>query len=211
MLLPGFSGSARSCASGAFHDTSLGPHVKCAYHALSIDEQRLPFKPTLWTGTTLPGQILKQVWFAGAHTQVGGGSSDSSLSDIALLWIVQNAVEQGMALKAGQLQLAPRDDVANNIVSPDFAGTVINSRHGAWELIHSYHRLREISVDDAPGQSLASSVVRRLQDPALGYSPPGIEDYVKAGRPTSVVEESPTQTGDAGPAPDGPPTIVATS
>ena len=31
-----------------FNNTRLSPSVKYGYHALSLDEERLPFKPTLW-------------------------------------------------------------------------------------------------------------------------------------------------------------------
>jgi hypothetical protein len=55
-------------------------------------------------------------------------------------------------------------------------------------VIHPYHRLREISVQGAPEQSLASSVLRRLQALRVQYDPPGIDSYVAANRFTAVVE-----------------------
>ncbi len=174
-----------------FQDTQLGPHVRCGHHALAIDEQRLPFKPTPWTGEPAPGQTIEQVWFAGVHTEVGGGSADPSLSDITLLWMVDRAQRHGLVLKPTHLRLAAHGDVAVNLVAPDFAAPIVDSRHGPYRLIHPYHRLREVGVDGAPGQSLASSVVRRVQDQTAGYSPPGISDYLRAGQVTPVVEQPP--------------------
>lgn len=73
-----------------FQDTNLGPHVENAFHALALDEHREDFVPTLWT--KLPNapatQRLEQVWFSGAHSNVGGGYAEHGLSDVALAWMV---------------------------------------------------------------------------------------------------------------------------
>ena len=79
-----------------FHDTQLSDQVDVGLHALSIDERRAPFSPTLWTlprGAVLPaGQVVEQVWFAGVHADVGGGYKETELSDIALLWMAERCV-----------------------------------------------------------------------------------------------------------------------
>lgn len=73
-----------------FLDVTLNPKIKAAYHALSIDENRRAFLPTLWKQ---PGngsaQTVRQVWFAGIHSNVGGGYADAGLSDNALLWMIE--------------------------------------------------------------------------------------------------------------------------
>jgi uncharacterized protein (DUF2235 family) len=86
-----------------FLDTDLGARVQAAYHALAIDEHRKPFLPTLWTeppGATprvnVAGTNVEQVWFAGAHSNVGGGYADAGLSDIALQWMIERARGQGL-------------------------------------------------------------------------------------------------------------------
>jgi len=174
-----------------FHNTELGPHVRFGYHALAIDEQRQPFRPTLWTGTPAPGQTIEQVWFAGVHTEVGGGASDPSLSDIALLWMVDRARERGLALKPGHLEITPGDNGAGDVAAPDYAAPIVDSRHGAYRLIHPFHRLQQFATGGAPGQSLASSAVRRLQEADRNYAPPGIDAYVDAGQITPVIEQGP--------------------
>jgi uncharacterized protein (DUF2235 family) len=72
-----------------FQDTNLGPHVENAFHALALDEHREDFLPTLWA--KLPNapatQRLEQTWFAGAHSNVGGGYAEHGLSDVALAWM----------------------------------------------------------------------------------------------------------------------------
>src|SRR5437870_5598411 len=56
-----------------FHNTELGAGVDYALHALALDEQCEDFVPTLWTQKQAGkdrGQVLKQVWFAGVHSDV---------------------------------------------------------------------------------------------------------------------------------------------
>ncbi|PAV20126.1 hypothetical protein PNOK_0506000 [Pyrrhoderma noxium] len=75
-------------------DTSLPATIDVALHALALQENRESFLPTLWT---LPEsnkvkrgndtQVLKQIWFAGAHSDVGGGYDRHELADIALFWM----------------------------------------------------------------------------------------------------------------------------
>ena len=55
-----------------FHDINLGDSVECARQALAIDEDRMVFAPCLWNAPTRPERV-RQVWFEGAHSDVGGG------------------------------------------------------------------------------------------------------------------------------------------
>jgi uncharacterized protein (DUF2235 family) len=82
-----------------FHDTSPSRIVKCARHALSIDETREDFTPVLWDENK--SEIdLKQVWFAGVHCDVGGGyADDHQLGDIACKWLLQEAAARGLVLE----------------------------------------------------------------------------------------------------------------
>jgi len=73
-----------------FHDTGLGAHVDNAFHALALDEARKDFQPALWQqdpAAKANGQVLQQVWFAGAHSNVGGGYEEHGLSDVTLAWM----------------------------------------------------------------------------------------------------------------------------
>lgn len=74
-----------------FHDTTLSPIVKHAYHALALDEERSNFFPTLWTNSPEPDQVLEQRWFAGVHADIGGGYNDCGLSEITLKWMINKA------------------------------------------------------------------------------------------------------------------------
>ncbi len=82
-----------------FHDVRLGASVKCARQALAADEPRMKFEPCLWEvgdcGQDDPR--VKQVWFEGCHSDVGGGYAESGLSDTALLWMLSEANKHGLA------------------------------------------------------------------------------------------------------------------
>lgn len=61
---------------------------------MSIDENREDFEPTLWSEK--PGLDLKQVWFAGVHSDVGGGYREQGLSHCAIHWMTMEAKGFGL-------------------------------------------------------------------------------------------------------------------
>jgi uncharacterized protein (DUF2235 family) len=75
------------------------PDVKMVRHALSLGERREFFLPTTW-GDRHDG--IKEVWFAGDDSDVGGGHKEgnSALSDASLLWMLGEATCAGLRLKA---------------------------------------------------------------------------------------------------------------
>lgn len=103
-----------------FHDTELTRRVKNAYHALAIDETRPEFIPTLWTSEPKEGQRLEQVWFAGVHSEVGGGKKPY-LTDIPLRWMQEKAMENGLELDPAQIACIHKQDYIRAQVSDHFA------------------------------------------------------------------------------------------
>jgi uncharacterized protein (DUF2235 family) len=92
----GFSGLARRLTAWTrgFHDNEIGAHIEYGLHAMAIDERRRAFTATAWVNK--PGedrQNVEQVWFAGAHSNVGGGYKQSGLSDHALIWMIARTHE----------------------------------------------------------------------------------------------------------------------
>lgn len=82
-----------------FHDTRLSGIVENAFHAIAVDEHREDYKATLWDPQEKPGQTLEQVWFPGAHADVGGGYADQPLSDVTLRWMQDKAALNGHGLE----------------------------------------------------------------------------------------------------------------
>jgi uncharacterized protein (DUF2235 family) len=93
----------------AFHDTELSSRVARAYQALAIDERRRPFVPSLWHRSPDDHGVLEQRWFAGVHSDVGGGYPERSLADITLWWMTEKAHAAGLAFK-DDLVLHPNID-----------------------------------------------------------------------------------------------------
>lgn len=94
-----------------FHDSNLSALVRHARHAVSIDEQRLTFAPTIWDNIEAlnrakgkmaddPDAPYQQKWFPGDHGSVGGGGDREGLSDAALEWIVDGARDAGLDVDA---------------------------------------------------------------------------------------------------------------
>jgi uncharacterized protein (DUF2235 family) len=98
----GFVSKKLSDWRNGFHDVKLNRLVRYAYHAVAIDEAREAFEPTLWKQSrSAPGsQVMEQVYFSGAHSDVGGGYEDSRLSDLALAWMQHKAEGAGLKFRA---------------------------------------------------------------------------------------------------------------
>lgn len=88
--------------SKRFHDNMLNADIKYGYHAVSIDEKRKAYRLNLWDKKKEEDdQIIEQVAFAGAHSDVGGGceNKEHELSDIALIWMMDKASGCDLRLK----------------------------------------------------------------------------------------------------------------
>ncbi|RJO69180.1 DUF2235 domain-containing protein [Nocardia panacis] len=93
-----------------FHDVKLTGNVHCARQALAINERRRVFEPCLWTIPVEPNikysrriERVKQVWFEGVHSDVGGGYAESGLSDITLHWMIREAEAIGLVFDRERL------------------------------------------------------------------------------------------------------------
>ena len=104
-----------------FHDFKLSECVENAYQALSIDDERKTFHPIIWNPELKEHQKMEQVWFAGAHTDVGGGYAEQQLSDISLEWMLGKAQPSG-------LRIYTKHSVK---VNPDVDGTMHDPFDGA--------------------------------------------------------------------------------
>lgn len=71
-----------------FYDTTLDECVDNAFQALALDERRTSFQPAVWEKRNNRVTNLIQVWFPGAHTNVGGGYNDQELANITLAWMM---------------------------------------------------------------------------------------------------------------------------
>jgi uncharacterized protein (DUF2235 family) len=105
--------------------TSTNKDIQFARHAVSIDERRCFYRTNLWQAVAdpRPGQPppLKQVWFAGVHSDVGGSypAAENGLSKIALRWMLAEAAEAGLILDPQKASRALHTD-AHDQTSAEF-------------------------------------------------------------------------------------------
>jgi uncharacterized protein (DUF2235 family) len=101
----------RHCEDYSFLDTSINDDIQYAYQALALDERRQLFTPALWAARppasafdTNGEPTLHQVWFAGVHSNVGGGYDDTGLADISLGWMMCWAEKRGLRFQRAYRQ-----------------------------------------------------------------------------------------------------------
>ena len=85
-----------------FHDHNIGMGVKAAYQALALDEDRTAYRPVMWQTANGWQGHLEQVWFRGAHGDVGGQvfatPAARPLANIPLVWMADKAADHGLTL-----------------------------------------------------------------------------------------------------------------
>ena len=96
-----------------FGDMKLSASVERAVHALSLDDERTTFHPLLWDEqweaelaalrNVAPARVT-QVWFAGVHSNVGGGYPEDQLSLVPLEWIMDEGAKCGLSVELIQAQ-----------------------------------------------------------------------------------------------------------
>jgi uncharacterized protein (DUF2235 family) len=153
-----------------FHDTRLGPGVRCAYHALAIDETRRHFKAARWRRhPDARDQVMEQRWFVGAHGDVGGGSPNFGLSDLTFEWMIERARGCGLAVE----EIDTDSDV--------FQGPA-RSRRGLYRLIPPWHRPIAEDADADSGEIIDRSAITRFEEDP-DYRPPGLVDWRRRQEP----------------------------
>ena len=172
-----------------FHNYHLAPSVVHARHALALDDERKVFHPVLWeplevtraqvTEGKFACESMRQVWFAGVHTDVGGGYAEPQMSDIPLVWITQEAVRCG-------LHIWPDHGVT---IDEDVNGPMHDSREGWRRFFRKQARSWDPARKDRPviHESVLSRTFNRrnASDPAylawLSELKPDVEPWIRYG------------------------------
>ena len=175
-----------------FPNCVLDPRVKRACHALSIDDDRTTFHPVLWDERDeeplrpradgkryLEDERISQVWFPGAHANVGGGYPEDSIAQISLVWIMTEARKCGLDFKAA-VEASPQTH-KYSITAQDKDGRIYDPRSG----FGGYYRygprdilaLSRDLLSRKGGTGLPrihESALKRIQNYAHSYAPSGI-------------------------------------
>jgi uncharacterized protein (DUF2235 family) len=132
--------------------TARNPLVRAFRHAIAIDERRQMFDVNRWTegqvfqpnpfGSEL-SQDIKQVWFAGNHSDVGGGypEAESGLAKFPLSWLILEAKAHGLRINTGMfnhlIMGQPRAGATRTYVPPNVTAQLHDSMTGAWKLVNA--------------------------------------------------------------------------
>ena len=102
-----------------FHNHELGPHIRHGYHALARDETREAFAPVLWHTNPDWDNVVEQVWFRGAHGDIGGQLDGDEvarpLANIPLVWMLERAEMCGLPLPVDWRDRFPVDANAPSV------------------------------------------------------------------------------------------------
>jgi len=151
-----------------FRTTTLDRRVECGRHALALDEEREAFTPVLWDETGAPEGKIKQVWFAGVHSNVGGGYPRQGMSLEPLEWMMAEAHAEGLRFVSG--------DRENYYIHADVNDKMYDPRAG----LGIFYRWQPRDVDAlrngiASGPALVHrSVFERIARNTEGYVPGSI-------------------------------------
>ncbi len=172
-----------------FTTATKNPDLKIVRHAVSIDERRAFFRQNLFGPPKDSSQDVKEVWFAGVHSDVGGSypESESQLSQITLRWMLCEAELAGLLVdpsrKAEVLGGKPPYEKPDPTTENQH-----ESLHGVWWIAEVWPKVvhRQIAPGTwrgsirvnlggrrwiAPGSLVHTSVEQRLNDPNLRYKP----------------------------------------
>ena len=189
---------------------TLSPKVQRACQALSLDDERTTFHPVLWNERNQPPQQgearytrdekVTQVWFAGVHSNVGGGYPDDSLARIPLYWIMEEAKACHLIFKKSPL--ADPDPIVETRSAQDKDGRLYDSRSGLgiyyrfgprrlYELCHQ--KFSRTTGDEVHVQTpkIHESVLKRIQNHAHVYAPIGVPAHY------DVVVTEPSADGES--------------
>ncbi|MGD9959276.1 DUF2235 domain-containing protein [Nocardioides sp.] len=175
-----------------FHDVQLSSQVLRARHALAVDETRLKFAPSFWevpaepAGAPTEDERVKQVWFEGAHSDVGGGYRSTGLSDTSLLWMAREAHEAGLVFDVPLLthyvssgSEPVRHDPLNRMYRVDNLFLRVKGRLRSTTGGSAFTAgLRRLTNEHALSVRVASSVVSHSQEG--GYAPANLTAFAQA-------------------------------
>lgn len=98
-----------------FKDLQVAGNVKQVVHCVSIDESRTPFIPTLCNQA---GHI-DEVWFAGVHSDIGGGYRHNLLSKIPAAYMT-NRLKQAFSSQPIQFNQQKLAELSEYKMTDDF-------------------------------------------------------------------------------------------
>lgn len=173
---PGVMGRVFNGRKYDYHQIGLFPTIQNAYHALAIDEQRRPFAADLWEKVAGWNGKIQQAWFAGVHTNIGGGYTVDGLANEALHWLVEKAEGLGLAVES--------DYLAH--FEPHFTSVLRDSMSVKYRLMGGA-KARTIGAYRNAGECVHQSAIDRAHHAASSYDPSNLRAAIGGAQPLPVV------------------------
>jgi uncharacterized protein (DUF2235 family) len=131
----------REIRSVSLPRTYTNPAVRIVRHAVAIDERRRFFRTNTWGGGEATD--VKEVWFAGDHSDVGGGypEDESGLSKITLAWMLREAHAAGLLIDRDRAGLVLGIRGAGKAAPPDPLAPLHDSLGGWWHVPEWFPKL----------------------------------------------------------------------
>jgi uncharacterized protein (DUF2235 family) len=146
----------------SFRNRVLPEGVRRARHALSLDEERTTFHPIRFDHPSNDPRI-EEVWFAGVHSDVGGGYPDGTLSFVPLVWMA-GQVEHVLRFQPGQIDHFRAYQSAIGPMHDSRSGAAIMYRYGPRQIGE------DAAVDGGP-PVVDFAVVERMLHGCDNYAP----------------------------------------
>ena len=163
--------------------------VEIVRHAMAIDERRRFYRTNMFKKNRST-QDIKQVWFAGVHSDVGGSYplNESGLAQVSLKWMIREAAIAKIEFDDELIkQVIPSTDQADNS-APSYAGKIHKSLTGGWWLAELWPKRirttgkirmplgepRAMYIDPSKNEIVPvihRSVQQRIDDKNLNYAP----------------------------------------
>jgi hypothetical protein len=194
----------------SMRDRTPADCVQRAVHLLSLDDERNTFHPVLWNerntklkpasqGDHVDDGTIAQVWFAGVHSDLGGGYPNDRLSFIPLMFMIDRV--QLRPGKAFGLRLEPTK-VAEYAAYADLDGLMHDSRRGLggyWRYLprrldlltllreqshastysNEWNQTEEGTSPDFLVPLIHETALRRIEHGSQGYAPIIVPGYYK--------------------------------
>lgn len=90
--MPNLDDNTRPISDVVFENGTIANAIENAVHLVAIDETRKAFRPVLMNVS----DKIEEIWFAGVHSDVGGGYFLDGLSDISLEFMMKRGAHFGL-------------------------------------------------------------------------------------------------------------------
>lgn len=174
----------------SFDNRKLWKHVSIARHALALDDERTSFHPLRFDMSDEKTDRIKEVWFAGVHSDIGGGYPDSALAHVPLVWMAAEAelaTGTGPQRQVSGLRFSQREVDAFSADASAF-GPTHDSRSGL-HVIYRYHPRPIAPVDERCSPPVIHhSVVEKMVYGGENYAPITLPKNVKVLMPDGTLE-----------------------